>query len=179
MGLSMKLGTTMGQMSILVGALICVIIFLLKEKLGLGTLLNMLLIGSFMDLIFIMNFIPAASNIWVGIIEMIAGLFVIALGSYFYIGSGFGAGPRDSLMVSLRRHTNWPVGACRALIEGLALLLGYILGGQAGIGTVIAVFCIGFCVQITFSLLRFDPAKVTHETLSDTWTHILKLVRPI
>jgi len=72
----------------------------------------------------------------------------------------------------LKRRTGWPVGACRALVEGVALTLGYFLGGQVGVGTVIAVFGIGFCVQIVFSLLKFGPANITHETLSDTWRHI-------
>lgn len=174
MGLSLKLGITIGQTSILVGAVICLIVFMLREKLGLGTLLNMLLIGIFIDLIFSLHIIPVMDGFWVGIITMVSGLFVIALGSYFYIGSGFGVGPRDGLMVSLKRRTNWPVGVCRALVEGSALSIGYLLGGQAGVGTVIAVFCIGLCVQIVFGLLKFDPAAITHETLSETWSAILR-----
>gem|GEM_PF-185757 len=169
MGLSFKLGITMGQVSILVGAVVCLIVFLLREKLGIGTLLNMLLIGVFMDLLFALKIIPLINQLWVGVLVMVTGLFVIALGSYFYIGSGFGAGPRDSLMVCFKRRTGWPVGACRALVEGSALLLGYFLGGQVGIGTVMAVFGISFCIQIVFSLLRFDPAAVRHETLVGTW----------
>jgi len=161
----------MGQISILVGALICLAVYLLQEKLGVGTLLNMLLIGVFIDLIFALKIIPVINHLWIGIIVMVAGLWIIALGTYFYIGSGFGAGPRDNLMVSLRRRSNWPVGVCRALVEGTALLLGYFLGGQVGVGTIIAVFGIGFCVQIVFHLLRFDPSKVDHETLSGTWSH--------
>ncbi|MCL1854537.1 MAG: hypothetical protein FWF86_02290 [Clostridia bacterium] len=172
MGLSSKVGMTMGQMSIIVGALICLIVYLLHEKLGVGTLLNMLLIGVFMDVIFSLEVIPPMNSLWAGILVMIAGLFVIAVGSYFYMGSGFGAGPRDSLMVSLRRHTRWPVGVCRALVEGTVLLVGFFLGGQVGVGTVIAVFGIGFCVQIAFHLLSFDPAKVNHETVSGTWARL-------
>jgi len=174
MGLSFKLGMTMGQTSILVGALICLIVFLLREKLGIGTLSNMLLIGVFMDLIFSLKIIPAANRIWTGMIVMIAGLFVIAFGSYFYIGAGFGAGPRDSLMVCLRRRVDWPVGVCRALVEGSALLLGFLMGGKVGIGTVIAVFGIGLCVQIVFSFLRFDPAAVKHASLSDAGARFIK-----
>jgi len=173
MGLSLKTGASMGQISILVGALICLIMLILHEKIGMGTLLNMLLIGVFMDLVFSLNIIPKIGNFWFGFILMAVGLFVIALGSFFYIGSGFGAGPRDSLMVSLKRRTNWPFGVCRALVEGTALLSGYLLGGQAGIGTAIAVVSIGFCVQTVFGVLRFDPAAIRHETLSDTWKRLL------
>ena len=177
MGLSLKLGMTMGQVSIAVGALICLIVFLLREKLGLGTLLNMLLIGVFIDVIFAVKVIPAIHSLWTGIAMILAGLFVIAFGTFFYMGSGFGAGPRDSLMVSITRRTHWPVGVCRMLVEGSVLILGYFLGGQVGIGTVIAVFGIGFCVQIVFSLLRFDPTAIQHETLSDTWSHVLSAAK--
>ena len=169
MGLSFKLGMTVGQASIVVGVAVGLIVFLLREKLGLGTLLNMLLIGIFIDLLFSLKVVPLIQGLWLGLIVMLGGLFVIAFGSYFYIGSGFGAGPRDSLMVSVKRRTGWPVGVCRALVEGSALLLGYLLGGQVGIGTVMAVLGIGFCVQIVFGLLRFDPAAVRHETLVGTW----------
>jgi uncharacterized membrane protein YczE len=169
MGLSRFTGWSMGRMSISVGALICVLVLLLHEKLGLGTILNMLLIGIFMDLIFAIDIIPLLNNMWFGIVMMIAGLFIIALGSYFYMGAGFGAGPRDSLMVAVKRRLNIPVGACRAMVEGAALLAGYFLGGQVGVGTVIAVFGIGFCVQIVFKLLKFNPAAVEHETLHGTW----------
>ena len=172
MGLSRFTGWSMGQMSISVGALICVLVLILHEKLGLGTILNMLLIGEFMDLIFASGVIPLLTNIWLGIIMMIAGLFIIALGSYFYIGAGFGAGPRDSLMVAVQRRLKIPVGACRAIVEGTALLIGFFLGGQVGAGTVIAVFGIGFCVQIVFKLLRFDPAAVEHETLHGSWKRL-------
>ena len=178
MGLAAKLGATVGQMSISIGAILCLLVFLLHEKLGLGTLFNMLLIGTFIDLIRASNIVPMIENFWIGIATMVSGLFIIAIGSYFYILSGFCAGPRDSLMVSVRRRTHFPVGVCRALVEGTVLAIGYFLGGQVGVGTIIAVFGIGLCVQIVFGLLRFDPAKIKHETLADTWANLTKRHKP-
>jgi uncharacterized membrane protein YczE len=99
---------------------------------------------------------------------MIAGLFVISLGTYFYMGSGFGAGPRDGLMVVLERKTGLPVGLCRAIIESLAVLLGWLMGGPVGLGTVIAAFGIGLCVQVTFSLFKFQATEIRHETFRET-----------
>ncbi len=168
-GLSYRLGISIGTASIGIGLIICLIVFLLGEKLGLGTLLNILIIGLFIDIIFAVNIIPIMHNLWLGILMLIGGLFTIALGSYLYIASAFGAGPRDSLMTFLKRRFMWPVGVCRSLVEGTALFIGYLLGGQVGIGTLIAVVGIGFCVQIVFGILRFNPADVKHETLSDTW----------
>lgn len=100
---------------------------------------------------------------------LIAGLFIIALATYYYIGSGFGAGPRDSLMVALTRKTGLSIGICRGTIELLAVFIGWTLGGMAGIGTVISAFAMGFCVQITFKMLKFDATKVNHETLDQTY----------
>ncbi len=171
-GISYKLGISIGIASIGVGLIICLIVFLFGEKLGLGTILNIVLIGIFIDAIFAINIIPTMPNLWLGILVLIGGLFTIALGSYFYIGSAFGAGPRDSLMTLLKRRFGWPVGVCRSLMEGTALVIGYFLGGQVGVGTIIAVFGIGFCVQIIFGILRFNPADTKHETLVDTWRNL-------
>lgn len=103
---------------------------LLGEKLGLGTILNMLLIGVFIDLLYGANIIPVTDNFIVGLLMVILGLFIIAFASYFYIGSGFGAGPRDSMMVALNRKTGLPVGVCRGTIELLAVFVGWRLGGK-------------------------------------------------
>jgi uncharacterized membrane protein YczE len=112
-----------------------------------------------------------------GIALLIIGLFVISAGSYFYIKAGFGAGPRDSLMVALNRKIKLPVGICRSIIELLVTVSGWFLGGMVGIGTVISVAAIGFFVQITFAVLRFVPAAVKHETLNQTYKTLISLRR--
>lgn len=164
-GFANATGMSIGTASIIVGVLIGLIAIVLGEKIGLGTLLNMLLIGVFLDLILEWNIVPVAHNYGIGIVMLLAGLFIIALGSYFYIGSAFGAGPRDSLMVVLTRKTRLPVGVCRGTIELLAVLAGWRLGGMVGAGTLISAFAIGFCIQATFKLLQFDATTVQHETL--------------
>jgi uncharacterized membrane protein YczE len=100
---------------------------------------------------------------------LIAGLFILSLGSYFYIKSAFGAGPRDNLMIVLNRKTKLPVGVCRSIVELSVTLAGWILGGMVGIGTVISVVAVGFCIQITFAAFKFDAAAVEHETLKETY----------
>ncbi|MBK5241176.1 hypothetical protein [Clostridium sp.] len=169
-GFSKMVGMSIGTASIVTGVVIGVISVLLGEKLGLGTILNMILIGVFLDMILALNIIPLASNLSLGIVMMIIGLFIIALATYFYIGSSFGAGPRDSLMVALIRKTGLSVGICRGSIELIAVFIGWKLGGMIGIGTIISAFIIGFCVQVTFKLLKFDPTKINHETLHETYT---------
>lgn len=168
-GFANQAGITIGIASIIVGIAICIIVYLLGEKIGLGTLFNMVLIGLFLDGIMYFNLIPKASNFFIGILMITIGMFIISLGSYFYIGSGFGAGPRDALMVGIRRKTKLPVGICRVMIELSAALIGYFMGGLIGIGTVISAFTIGICIQTTFDLLHFDSTQVKHETLKQTF----------
>lgn len=168
-GLANSIGLSIGLASILTGVVIVLISWLLGEKLGLGTILNMLLIGVFLDMIMALKVIPKLDHVVLGIFMMIGGLFVIALASYFYIGAAFGAGPRDSLMVALTRKTGLSVGICRGSIELMAVIIGWQLGGKLGLGTVLSALAIGFCVQMTFKWLKFDPRSVKHETLDKTF----------
>ena len=167
-GVANRVGLSIGTISILTGFFIVIIVTFLGEKLGFGTIANMLLIGLFMDLFFFIDIIPTGTNMVIGIPMLIAGLFVISVGSYFYIKSAFGTGPRDSLMVALTRKTKIPVGICRGIIEFCATLGGWFLGGMVGVGTVISVIAIGICIQTTFKLLKFNVTAVRHETLRDT-----------
>ena len=168
-GLTYKTGLSLGIVSIIVGIVLVIIVTLLKEKFGLGTISNIILIGLFVDLIIYVDIIPIPENYIFGIILLILGLFIISLGTYFYIKSGFGVGPRDNLMVVLAKRTKLPVGLCRSLIELLVTAIGWFLGGMVGLGTVISVAVIGFCIQIIFKLFRFDVTAVKHETLAETW----------
>ena len=167
-GLSKKLGISLGIASIAVGLVILLALILLKEKFGIGSLSNMILIGVFVDILLFLDFIPIPENFIIGILVLIAGLFSVALGSYYYIKSGFGVGPRDNLMVVLTRATRIPVGICRSIVELIVFAGGYFLGGTVGIGSIISVVGIGLCVQIVFRIFRFDIAAVKHESLKDT-----------
>lgn len=129
----------------------------------------MVVVGVLLDVILGLRVLPVADNLLLGIGMLVMGLFIIALASYFYIGSAFGAGPRDSLMVALAKKTGLPIGVCRGAIELAALLCGWWLGGMVGVGTIISAFLTGFCVEITFKLLRFDITQVQHQTLSGTY----------
>ena len=173
-GLSNTLGISFGTASIWVGVMIVILAVFLGERVGMGTLPNMLLIGVFIDLIMFLDVIPKSENFVLGLLMMAIGMIVISLATFFYIGSGFGAGPRDSLMVAVTRLTKLPVGACRGAIEVMAVIAGWLLGGLLGIGTVISAFSIGFFVQMTFKVIRFDPTKVKHETLLDTVKQLAK-----
>lgn len=167
-GFGKTIGWSIGTASILVSIVICAIVVLMGEKLGLGTIVNMILMGVFIDVLLWTNLIPELDGIVFRILMLISGLFTIAFGSYFYINSGFGAGPRDSLMVAIERKTKLYIGLCRGIIEVSVTFIGWILGGPVGIGTVIAAVGIGLCVQIVFHLMKFQATSVNHETLTMT-----------
>ena len=162
-GLSQMFGIPFGQISILVGLIILIATYQLKESIGIGTITNIVVIGLLIDYIFYIELIPIAQTLLGGISMLIVGMVLIAFASYYYIGSGFGAGPRDALMTSLTRVTKKPVGLIRGLIETSVLLMGYFLGAKIGLGTFIIAFGIGPIVQIVFGLFKFDVNKVHHE----------------
>ena len=167
-GLSGVTGLSFGTVSIIVGTIIVILVTVLGEKFGLGTILNVFVIGVILDIIFKFRIIPVADNHFAGAVMLICGMFVISLGSYFYIKSGFGVGPRDNLMVVLSRKTKIPAGICRIIIETIVALIGWRLGGMIWFGTIFFVIGIGFCIQITFTLLKFDVTAVKHESLGYT-----------
>ena len=166
-GASNLSGITMGQASILTGLLIVILDWVLGEKVGLGTICNMLFIGLFMDLLMFNHLVPTFDNIIMRVIIMFLGMFIIGIASYFYIGAGLGSGPRDGLMLALTKKTNKSVRFIRNCIEFVVLVAGYFLGGTVGLGTVIMVFGGGYFVQFAFKIFKFDVKKVKHVFIDD------------
>lgn len=172
-GIANITNSTYGHISIITGFIFLIIVVLMKEKFGIGTLLNIVLIGFFADLILSWNIIPVIQNFWLGILILFLGQIIISIASYFYIGSGLGAGPRDSFMIALKKRLpRIPIGVIRGGIEMCALLVGWLFGAKVGLGTVIAVFGIGFIIQITFKLLKFDVKKIKHESIIETFNNL-------
>ncbi len=165
-GLSLNTGITLGQAIIITGVIIVVLNVIAKEKVGIGTISNMLFIGMFVDLIIKWNLVPQANSLIFGLVLIFIGMVVIALASWLYIGSELGAGPRDGLMVTFARLTGKPIGFARGVIELGALIIGVLLGGQFGIGTPIMAILIGPIVQYTFKIVKFDVKNVNHQYLS-------------
>ncbi len=177
-GVSYITGITYGNVSILTGIVIIIVVAgFLKEKIGLGTILNTILIGVFFDLIQSINLIPFMTNFFSGILMLLSGQVIVSLATYFYISSGMGSGPRDTLMVALiKLFPKVPIGVIRGSIEGTVLIVGFLLGAKVGIGTVIAVFGIGFMLQITFKLLKFDIKTVVHENIFETFINVKNIL---
>lgn len=166
-GLSINLGITMGQASIYVGMVFVVLDSLLGERLGWGTLLNMIFIGVFMDILMLNHLVPVFRGVVPRTIEMLLGVFTIGIASYFYISAALGSGPRDGLMVALTKRTSKSVRFLRNCIELSVLAIGYVLGGSVGAGTVIMALSAGYFVQFAFRLFRFDVKATKHRFIDE------------
>lgn len=175
-GISNKTGLTIGQVSILVGIIVVGITVLLKLEIGLGTIANMIIIGFFTDIIINTGIIQTSTNLFTGVLMLIGSLFCMAIGSYLYIGCELGCGPRDGLMVALVKITGKSVVLIRSCIEISVLVIGWLLGGTVGLGTLITVFGVGSCVQLIFKIFKFDVGKVNHKNIKDGFLFFNKCV---
>lgn len=141
LGISGQTGIGYGVVTVLVSVLVLVLWIPLRQRVGLGTLLNALLVGPSADLALFV--IPAPPSIWVGAPMFVAGLLLLAFATGLYIAADFGPGPRDGLMTGLVARTGRPVWLVRTVIEGGVLLIGFVLGGPVGLGTVLFAFGVG------------------------------------
>jgi len=172
-GCNLTFGISYGNATVLTGLAILAFSVFLKEKIGLGTILNTVLIGKFVDLLKWLAPVPYMTSFAAGVLLLLLGQFVVAVGSWLYMGGAMGSGPRDSLMVALdKRFPRVPIGVIRGAIEAVALGFGWLMGAPVGAGTIIAVCSIGFIVQFTFKLFRFDAGQIRHESVVDTFVNV-------
>jgi len=147
---------TPGTMTVAVGFTVLAVAMLLREQVGWGTLANILSIGPWEDLF--LYLIPSIKNNLALQIAMLLGAILIqGIASAVYIGVEAGAGPRDSLMLSIKRTTGLAVGWARGIIELSVVLIGWLLGGPAGFGTLAFALLIGPAVQTSFKIFHVHP----------------------
>ena len=169
MGVSGKVGYSYGIVHTVISIVILIIDILLKEKIGYGTILDALLVGNYVDLIDHIITLPQFHSIPISCIMVIIGLFIMGYGQYFYMDAAQGCGPRDSLLIALgKRFPKTPIGVVQTVLVGIALLIGWFLGGPVGIGTVISVFGMGTALQIVCKILHFEPRNVVHKNVFET-----------
>ena len=176
-GLSSQLNITFGTVVQIVGAVIVLLDFILGEKIGWGTIGNVIFIGMFIDLISKNNLVPVFENTYLSYLMIFIGMFSISLAAYFYISAQLGAGVRDGLMIALTKRTKKPVGLVRGLIEVTALTIVYFLGGPVGWGTLIMSLMIGFFFQITFRMFKFDVNKIEHRYIDQDFAFLLQKLK--
>ena len=169
MGISGRVGYSYGIVHTAISILILLIDVLLKEKIGYGTILDALLVGNYVDLIDRIVTLPKFENLLINILLVVIGLLIMGYGQYFYMDAAQGCGPRDSLLVALgKRFPRTPIGVVQTVMVGIALLIGWLLGGPVGIGTVISVFVLGTALQIVCRIMHFEPRNVVHKNVLET-----------
>lgn len=147
-GLGRQLGITIGQASIVAGLFVLLLWIPLRQRPGIGTILNVLLIGPVTDIG--LKIIPEGIEpYWLRGLMLVAGMACIGFGSALYLPAGLGAGPRDGLMMGLNQKLGWSIRVSRTAVEASALGIGYLMGGKVGIGTLVFAFGIGPLVQFS------------------------------
>lgn len=156
-GLANHTPLTIGTATIVVGALLLLAFPLLREPFGLGTLLNVAIIGLITDATIAV--VPDLTSMWTRVAALGVAPVLIGLGSGLYIGAGLGPGPRDGLMTALERR-GLPIWLARTVIEATALAVGWVLGGDVGLGTVWIAGSVGFFVDFFLRRLRVRQPEV-------------------
>jgi len=153
-GISFQTNLSIGITTFIVSLVVLILWYPLKQKPGLGTILNIVLISIIIDLS--TPILPYPKSFFFQIIQSIIAVFIVGLGSGFYLTANLGPGPRDGLMTGLQNLTNQPIALIRTIIEVSAVCLGFYLGGIVGIGTLLFAFGIGPSVSIgIFIVIKF------------------------
>lgn len=167
LGISKISGLPFGTVSQLVGLVIITICFFIKIYPGIGTLFNMFFIGFFINCIELLNIIPIPSSFVFKLIFILFGQVVFYIGAYTYISCGIGAGPRDALFLGLVKITGKSVTVVRTSIEICVFVIGFLLGGKVGIGTVIITLSGGWILNKIFEIKNYDARTKRQSVITD------------
>ena len=140
-GISIKTGYSIGLTTFVVSISVLCLWIPLKQKPGIGTILNTIIISIVLDVS--LPYLPTPESFFLQILQVIIGVLIVGLGSGLYLISNLGPGPRDGLMTGLQKKTNLPIALIRTLIEMSAIVFGWYLGGIVGLGTIVFALGIG------------------------------------
>jgi len=162
-GIATHVPLTFGVITILTSVVVLLLWLPLRQRYGIGTLLNALLVGPSADVGLLL--IPTGQPLWLRIGFFVIGLVVLAAATGMYIGAHFGPGPRDGLMTGLHKRTGWPIWIVRTGIEIVVVAVGWALGGNVGVGTLAFALLVGplcqYFLRIFAIRLPADRASVT------------------
>ncbi|QHC57085.1 hypothetical protein GSU10_12715 [Rathayibacter tanaceti] len=150
-GLARQSGLGIGLLTNLIGLLVLLLWIPLRQRPGLGTVLNVLVVGTMIDVG--LRVLPAPEEWWARGLLFAGGLLLLAVASGIYIGAHLGPGPRDGLMLGLHARTGLPIWLGRSGVEVTVLMIGWLLGGDVGLGTLLFATLIGPLCSVTLPLL--------------------------
>ena len=169
LGISKTLGILYGNASIAVSLTILFIDILLKEPIGIAMIIDAVVVGKAVDFFNWLHPVPKCGSLLTGIPVMIAGIFILSYTQFTYMAASLGCGPRDTLLVALaKRLKQLPIGTISIALLSTATLIGWLLGGPVGPGTIISAFGTGPIMQLAFATVHFDATRVKHQRLKDS-----------
>ncbi|MFB2580527.1 YitT family protein [Herbiconiux sp. P15] len=164
-GIAAVTGLGLGVLTVLIGAAVLLLWIPLRQRPGLGTLMNVLLVGPFIELGLWLFPAPSwfgATGVWAVVVTVLyftIGLLLLAVASGIYIGAAMGPGPRDGLMTGLHSRLGWPIWIGRTAVEGTVLAAGWLLGGNVGLGTVAFALFVGPLCGVTLRWFGVTRAR--------------------
>ena len=168
MGLSYHLPLNYGLAMTAMALAILAVDLAMGERIGLGTVIDALCTGNFVQLFNDLDPLPANGSLLGGLVLMAVGFAIMAVGMKLYMEAGLGCGPRDALLVGLgRRLPNVPIGVVEIGLWSFVTLAGWLLGGPVGLGTLFAALGAGAVMQVIYDALGFEPRDVTHRGLGE------------
>ena len=150
-GISLNSSLSIGAATFFVSVGVLFLWIFLKQKPGLGTIFNIIVIAAMID--FTLNYFKPPSSIFMKYLLSVLAVILVGLGSGIYLLANLGPGPRDGLMTGLTKTTNLPIALVRAFLEITVVIIGWYLGGTVGVGTLIFAFGIGPCVALGLFLV--------------------------
>jgi len=150
-GISLNINLSIGTITLLISTFVLLLWIPLRQKPGMGTILNALIIAIMIDLC--IKYVPTPSNYIYQLILAVISVMMVGIGGGIYLVSNLGAGPRDGLMIGLQKITNFPIAVVRATLEISVVSIGWYLGGTVGVGTLLFAFGIGPCVALGLFLV--------------------------
>lgn len=174
-GLSKRCNILFGTASIIISFAVIAVDLLLREKIGLGTLLDAIVVGKTVDLLNWLDLIPKQDNLLIGVLMLTAGFFIAGFSQYLYMKAGLCCGPRDAMQMAIGRRLHMiPIGGVNVIILVVVLIVGWRLGGPIGIGTLIAPFAAGGMQQFAFNMMKFEPKDVQHQDFIESFRVLTK-----
>ena len=151
-GLFLNIGFSVGLITIFISIAVLFLWYPLKQKPGIGTILNALIIGLMIDAC--IRYVPTPENYINQVLLGAVAVATVGLGGGIYLVANLGAGPRDGLMIGLQKKTNLPIALVRGTLEITVMSVGWYLGGTVGVGTLLFAFGIGPCVALSLFLVN-------------------------
>lgn len=161
-GLYERIGLSIGSWTIICGIFLIVVSWILdKSYIKIGTFINALIVGSFVDFFMWLDFLPKATHTWTDVLIILAGIVIMGISGGVYNAASVGSGPRDGFMLSISEKTGASIGKVRIITESSVLVLGWILGGPVFIFTFIFTFIQSPLFQMSYLYFK---------KLVDQWT---------